>query len=175
MAQEPLSLWLLAPPLLAVHSHLQTPSFLVGCGRRSQLCLQRERFFWLIQQRLPRTKIFCPSTSVSCCCRVSCMGSRSSLHCFGLIVIYIFYFDHSRRYPISSPSSPSPSTTRACLLPSFLVGHTSSTHHSFFSIALTTTVCSSQHIPAFAKVDSLPSRYTSKVKLPRHTDIDQLD
>lgn len=45
MAQEPLSLWPLAPPLLAVHSHLQTPSFLVGCGRRSQLCLQRERFF----------------------------------------------------------------------------------------------------------------------------------
>lgn len=65
-------------------------------------------FFWLIQQRLPRTKIFCPSTSVSCCCRVCCIGSRSSLHCFGLIVIYIFYFDHSRRYPISSPSTHLP-------------------------------------------------------------------
>jgi hypothetical protein len=32
------------PSSASRHSHLQTPSFLVGCGRRSQLCLRRERF-----------------------------------------------------------------------------------------------------------------------------------
>ncbi|KAH0340903.1 hypothetical protein KCU74_g102, partial [Aureobasidium melanogenum] len=63
------------------------------------------------------TKIFCPSTSVSCCCRACCIVDIPS-----------------------SPSSPTLSSTRACLVSSLLVGHTSSVSRSLTSIILATTL-----------------------------------
>lgn len=86
-----------------------SPDAIISCGMLDEglsFACGANVFFWLIHQRLVRTKIFCPSTSVSCCCRVSCIGSRSGLHCFGLIVIYIFCFDHLNRHLISHHLPP---------------------------------------------------------------------